>query len=177
MLDWMGHVKLVDFGLSKKVNSKRTRTYSFVGSEGYASPEMMSKKPHNYLTDIYSIGVVLYDMLHGSPPFTKFDPISRTFKLDLDQGNVLKIRKSLSESCRKLLYRLLSKDPDHRLGVCGRTIDLLDDAWFTPARDSIRHRSQMDMPFTPALSDNVLQMEQNESILGQVLIDICGRFI
>jgi len=170
MLDWMGHIKLVDFGLSKKLDSKKTRTYSFVGSEGYASPEIMSKKPHNYLTDLYSIGVVLYDMLHGNPPFTKYDPTTKTFKLD--RSNVLHIRKSLSESCRRLLFRLLSRSPSERLGSSERTLDILNDPWFDPVRDLINMGGPMEMPFTPKLSDNVLQMEQNTDILETVLADI-----
>lgn len=172
MLDWLGHVKLVDFGLSKKLDSKKTRTYSFVGSEGYASPEILNKKPHNYLTDFYSVGVILYDMLHGGPPFTKFDPITKTFKLD--NSNVLFIRKSLSDECRQLLCQLLSRDPEQRMNGRERTADLLHHPWFKPTCDILLKGTIGEMPFTSPLSENVFEMEQSTEELSVILQAISG---
>lgn len=68
MIDLDGHIKLADFGLSKRLNG-RERTYSFCGSPEYMSPEMLKGEGHDYAVDFYSLGAILFEMLTGLPPF------------------------------------------------------------------------------------------------------------
>ncbi len=66
LIDKAGNLKLADFGLSKLT---RELTYSFCGSPEYLSPEMLSVVGHDYKSDVYQIGVLMYEILLGLPPF------------------------------------------------------------------------------------------------------------
>lgn len=65
-----GHIMLTDFGLSRE-NVKRSENgaKSFCGSYAYLAPEMIKKKGHGKTVDWYLLGVVMYEMLTGLPPY------------------------------------------------------------------------------------------------------------
>lgn len=70
VLDSEGHAMLVDFGLSRQhVKGNSNGADSFCGSYAYLAPEMIKKKGHGKAVDWYLIGVVLYELLTGMPPF------------------------------------------------------------------------------------------------------------
>ena len=70
VLDSEGHALLTDFGLSRmKVEADTYGADSFCGSYAYLAPEMIKKKGHGKAVDWYLIGVVLYELLTGLPPF------------------------------------------------------------------------------------------------------------
>lgn len=70
VLDAEGHAKLTDFGLSKEgVVDQDAITRSFCGSYAYLAPEMLNKTGHGKVVDWYLLGVVIYEMLCGSPPY------------------------------------------------------------------------------------------------------------
>jgi serine/threonine protein kinase len=69
LLDLDGHVVLTDFGLSRMKMKPGSRTYSFCGSPEYISPEMLRNEGHGLQVDFYGLGVLLYEMLTGLPPF------------------------------------------------------------------------------------------------------------
>ena len=70
VLDSEGHAMLVDFGLSRQqVKGAASGADSFCGSYAYLAPEMIKKKGHGKAVDWYLIGVVLYELLTGMPPF------------------------------------------------------------------------------------------------------------
>ena len=74
LIDMDGHVRIADFGLSKIIK-EHERSYSFCGSPEYLSPEMLNQLDGNHVEghdrrlDIYCLGVLLYEMLTGLPPF------------------------------------------------------------------------------------------------------------
>ena len=69
LIDRHGNLKIVDFGLSKKVLSNRNKTYSYCGSAEYMAPEMILRIGHNASIDYYSLGALLYELVTGLPPF------------------------------------------------------------------------------------------------------------
>jgi serine/threonine protein kinase len=70
VLDEQGHAMLTDFGLSRQeVRFQTAGADSFCGSYAYLAPEMLKKKGHGKAVDWYLIGVVLYELLTGLPPY------------------------------------------------------------------------------------------------------------
>ena len=74
LFDCDGHVRLVDFGLSKLNFTENDFSSSFCGSPEYMSPEMLiNESLHNKMVDFYSLGCLLYEMLVGIPPYYSND--------------------------------------------------------------------------------------------------------
>lgn len=70
LLDEAGHILLADFGLARKmVNSGRDENLSFCGSPIYLAPETIQKKQYSRKVDFYALGVLLFEMVTGQPPF------------------------------------------------------------------------------------------------------------
>src|SRR5207237_8900569 len=67
-----GKTKILDFGISKLVDDKQrlTATGSMVGTPAYMAPEQVKGEGVDARSDIYSLGMILYELLHGEPPFT-----------------------------------------------------------------------------------------------------------
>lgn len=70
LLDDHGHIKLTDFGLARRMeNSGTDENLSFCGSPIYIAPETLMKKQYSRKVDFYALGVLLYEMVIGAPPF------------------------------------------------------------------------------------------------------------
>lgn len=109
-----GHCKLTDFGLSKEGIKDSYSTYSFCGSVAYLAPEVLRREGHSKNVDWYLLGVCLYELLFGEPPFYSED----TTKMHNDIVHTeVKIPKEASKNCKDLLKKLLCKDPRKRLGT------------------------------------------------------------
>jgi serine/threonine protein kinase len=70
LLDEEGHIKLTDFGLSKKFFPEENITYSMCGTPEYLAPEILKASGHTQAADYWSFGILIYEMLNGSPPFS-----------------------------------------------------------------------------------------------------------
>lgn len=108
-----GHCKLTDFGLSKENLRDKASTYSFCGSVAYLAPEVLRREGHTKMVDWYLLGVCLFEMLFGQPPFYSDD--SNKMHEDILYSK-LKIPAGVSSKCKDLLKRLLDKNPSKRIG-------------------------------------------------------------
>ena len=70
LLDSTGYVKLTDFGFSRKLNGGE-QAWTFCGTPEYVAPEIITNKSHDFRADIWSLGILVYELLTGAPPFTK----------------------------------------------------------------------------------------------------------
>lgn len=114
MLDEWGHAMLTDFGLSREHAAGAQFTEKFFGPIAYTTPEVLASQPHGRPVDIYGLGVLLYEMLTGLPPYYDLDQ-RRMF--DNIQRAQLKLPRHASEPCGRILCELLQRNPVLRLGA------------------------------------------------------------
>jgi serine/threonine protein kinase len=105
-----GHIKLADFGLSKQVRlNELTRT--FAGTSEYLAPEVVKKKSYGPEVDLWELGIFLYEMLKGEPPFT--DNNGRNHEKIHEQiiKGCIAFTPNFSPDSRDLIQKLLKNDP------------------------------------------------------------------
>lgn len=100
VLDEDGHAMLTDFGLSKEGIYDNVTARSFCGSVAYLAPEMIKRQGHGKAVDWYLLGVLLYEMLVGTPPY--FSPSRDELFKNIQRG-VLKIPSCFSPETKELL--------------------------------------------------------------------------
>lgn len=120
-----GHVKITDFGLSKKNDGK---AYTIVGTIEYLAPEVLTEAGHSIAVDYWGLGILLFEMLAGYPPFTaknrNFDEIE---KLIIQNKPVFP--DYFSKESVDLIKKLTDSDPEKRLGVISIN-DIKDHSFF-----------------------------------------------
>ncbi|CAD8098088.1 unnamed protein product [Paramecium sonneborni] len=109
LLDEQGNVKLCDFGWSAESVEMRS---TFCGTFDYMAPEMLHNKPHDYRVDIWALGILLYELLHGNAPFTKAH-----FSKENIQNLTIKFSSSISAQAKDLITQILQYDPKKRMSM------------------------------------------------------------
>ncbi|XP_013194763.2 uncharacterized protein LOC106138213 [Amyelois transitella] len=119
----IGHnweLKIADFGWS--VHSPSSRRMTLCGTLDYLSPEMIEGKPHSYAVDIWSLGVLCYELLVGLPPFDARDTHQTYKKI---RYVIIKYPEFVSEKAKDLMGKLLVINPEQRLQLP----DVLTHPW------------------------------------------------
>ncbi len=120
MLDDTGRVKVMDFGIAKIANPEGdthalTMTGQLIGTPAYMSPEQCKGAPSDHRSDIYSLGVVLYQMLTGRVPYTGETPLAVIRKIVEDPvPAVYGFNQEVPDAAVKILHKALAKDPEQR---------------------------------------------------------------
>lgn len=111
-----GRVEIVDFGLAKwKGASTLTHDGVTPGTVSYMSPEQIQGKELDHRTDIWALGVVLYEMITGRPPFRGENEQSRTYAiLNQDPEPLSAVRAGVPLALEPVLAKALAKDPERR---------------------------------------------------------------
>ncbi len=108
-------VKLTDFGIAKIVADDLTKTMNILGTSHYVSPEQAQGKILDYRSDIYSLGIVMYEMLTGDVPFRGGSSIDISLR-HISENPVLpsKILPGIPEKIEKIILKCLEKLPENR---------------------------------------------------------------
>jgi predicted Ser/Thr protein kinase len=129
MITSRGQVKVADFGIAlanQDLSAKLTNTGAFVGTPGYLSPEVCMGKPVDQRSDIFALGIVLFESLTGRMPFHDDSPLK--LMLDVVQAPTPDVRESNPEvdaETARILEKMLEKDPAARYQSCDElNIDL-----------------------------------------------------
>ena len=110
-------VKLCDFGWCVPLNNGEKRG-TFCGTTEYMSPELVNHKHYSKEIDVWSLGVLLYEMIHGYSAFKPNKPdFDENDVMDNIKKHKLKFRKQVTEECKELIYHLLDPDINNRYTV------------------------------------------------------------
>ncbi|CAG0888429.1 unnamed protein product [Darwinula stevensoni] len=129
LLDTKGYVKLVDFGFAKKLQMGR-KTWTFCGTPEYVAPEVILNKGHDISADYWSLGVLMFELLTGTPPFTGPDPM-RTYNIILKGIDAIEFPRNITRNATALIKKLCRENPSERLGYQkGGIKDIQKHKWF-----------------------------------------------
>ena len=133
MVDAKGFLLLIDLGTAKPLKSSKgfaaAKTYTIIGTPHYMAPEIISGKGYNYLVDLWTIGVVMYEFMGGLLPFGEelddpYEIYEEIVKKGISYPHYMNDRKA-----KKMIEQLLNKVPEVRLG--GSYTALKNHPWFS----------------------------------------------
>jgi serine/threonine-protein kinase len=118
-------VKIMDFGLAKVLEEVRGATTLVSGTPYYMSPEQVLGSDVDHRTDLYSLGITLFELTTGSVPFNSGEVAYHHRHSPAPDPRVL--RPDLPESLSRLILKLLEKDPDDRYQTAAAVLEALTD--------------------------------------------------
>ena len=122
MLTTRGTIKIADFGIAlaqHDFSKKLTATGEFVGTPGYLSPEVCLGKPVDLRSDVFSLGIVLFEMLTGRMPFTDESPLGLLLEVvKAEVPDVRQLNSDVDPELARILMRMVAKDPADRYASC-----------------------------------------------------------
>lgn len=156
-----GRVKVTDFGIARAINATNTVMYtnSILGSAHYLSPEQASGKPVDGNTDIYSLGVVLYEMLTGRVPFEGETPIAVALKHVREKVEPpTRYNPSIPPLLEAVVMKALSKNPADRFDSISDMIsDLRLSQGFTMGKTQRHEPCDFATQMIPAVDPEALE--------------------
>ncbi|MGM8364184.1 Stk1 family PASTA domain-containing Ser/Thr kinase [Virgibacillus sp. W0181] len=174
LMDSFGNVKVTDFGIAVALSATSlTQTNAILGSVHYLSPEQARGGIATKKSDIYSLGIVLFELLTGRLPFSGQSPISIALKhLQNDTPSVRQVNPNIPQSIENIVLKATTKDPFHRFN----NVYEMENALVT-ALDPIRMNEEVFTPpveegeetkAIPIITNQSLQTdEQQDTIIQQ----------
>lgn len=131
LIDESGNCLLTDFGLARMIESTSNLTTSgaIVGTPAYMSPEQGAGRKIDHRSDIYSLGIILFELLSGRVPYTAETPVAVVFKhLQDPLPSIRKYDPDLSVEVEMILYKALAKNPDERYQTVDDLLKAMEQA-------------------------------------------------
>lgn len=162
LIDSQGNVFLTDFGIAKLLESaspRLTQTDAIMGTPAYISPEQAQSHPVDQRSDIYSLGIILYEMVTGSVPFVAETPLAVLFKHISDPlPPPSLVKPDVPLSIEQVLLKALAKDPRDRFA----TVDEFMTAWKRALEEKVTRRAAPERtipPITASTLSNRIQLK------------------
>ena len=150
LIDSHGNIFLTDFGIARLLESaspRLTQTDAIMGTPAYIRPEQAQGQDVDQRSDIYSLGIILYEMVMGGVPFVADTPLAVLFKHISDPLPLpSKVKPDIPPSIEKVILKALAKDPKDRFA----TADEFVAAWKRALEETETVRQAPETASTPA---------------------------
>lgn len=150
LLDYQGHIALCDFGLCKLDMKDEDRTNTFCGTPEYLAPELLLGTGYNKTVDWWTLGVLLYEMLTGLPPFYD-ENTNEMYRKILGEPLHFPSQDIVPPAAKDLLTKLLNREPAQRLGANGSA-----EIKAHPFFHAIDWRKLLQRKYEPTFKPNVV---------------------
>ncbi|KAF9107014.1 AGC protein kinase Gad8 [Mortierella sp. GBA35] len=167
LLDYTGHIALCDFGLCKLGMTETETTNTFCGTPEYLAPELLLGQGYTKTVDWWTLGVLLYEMLTGLPPFYDENIHEMYRKILQDE---LRFPEEITPDARSLLADLLTRDPNQRLGNNGSSA-IKQHAFFKPISFPHLMAKKIQPPFKPSVSSAIDTSNFDEEFTSEEPLD------
>src|SRR5690606_12103241 len=142
MLAFNGDVKLMDFGIAKAASrATKTRAGTVKGKCAYMSPEQARGKPLDGRSDMFSLGIIMWELLSGRRLFaggSDFDVLSKVLKSEIQ--NPRSIDSNVPEEVARICMKMLDRDRDSRYIDCGEALQDLNAYLYGQCADAHNHQ-------------------------------------
>ncbi|GMH53907.1 hypothetical protein TrRE_jg1631 [Triparma retinervis] len=176
LLDEIGHVKLADFGLAKEgIDSTVEGAKSLCGTPEYLSPEILDRKGHGTASDWWNLGMVLFEMLTGLPPWYTTD---RQKLFDSLRHAPLEFPYHVSRTAQSIIRGMLTRDPSERLGGKVGAEELKTHAFFAAVDWEALYDRRLMPPFNPCSKSDgkdTANFEREFTNMPTQSVDVVGR--
>jgi serine/threonine protein kinase len=155
-----GHIKLIDFGFSKQLESSESLTSNACGTPEYFPPEVILGKKYSFNVDWWCLGVIIYELINGHPPFTDKTQNGLFTKIVFTDPEYN--TSKMTSQCIDLLKSLLNKDIDQRIAQN----DIKTHPWF----DNINFEGIRDLAVIPPYHPGKMSIESPCIIIEKELL-------
>jgi serine/threonine-protein kinase len=122
-----GGIKVTDFGIAKAISSSRTRTGVILGTPNYMSPEQIMGQKIDPRSDIFSLGVLFYQLLAGELPFRGKNLSNLLYQItQVRHPSIREVNPKIPKACEQIIDKALSKNPEKRFRHAGEMAKLLN---------------------------------------------------
>lgn len=152
LLNADGHIKLTDFGFAKHCPNT---TWTLCGTPDYLAPEIIRKNRYNKSVDWYALGVLVFEMLYGVPPFHQAEQPANPIKLyeDIMAGPDKMVWPPLPPNAASLIRALMEPEPSRRMGnMKAGAQDVFAHAWFREVDWARLMAREITAPFLPKIA-------------------------